>query len=107
MQSLIRLLAHSPSPVVQKRALFALSSLVRFFPYAQQRFLQLGGLSVLSALMRSEGADKLPIKVKGVTLLHDLLIEHVSRIINFYSIQHQYYNLQKRFVTYSLSFVLV
>lgn len=57
------------------QALFALSSLLRHFPYAQQQFLKLGGLQVLRSLFRQKGMETLHVRV--VTLLYDLIVEKV------------------------------
>ncbi|XP_030841956.1 nucleotide exchange factor SIL1 [Strongylocentrotus purpuratus] len=75
LQALLRLLTRSSSINVKRRALYGLSSLIRFFPHAQRKFLELGGLSVLSGLMRETKSDYLPIQIKSVTLVHDLLVE--------------------------------
>ncbi|KAI1233978.1 Nucleotide exchange factor SIL1, partial [Lamprotornis superbus] len=58
---------------VLSSALFALSSLLRHFPYAQQQFLKLGGLQVLRSLFRHKGME--PLRVRVVTLLYDLIME--------------------------------
>lgn len=57
------------------QALFALSSMLRHFPYAQQQFLKLGGLQVLRSLFRQKGMETLYVRV--VTLLYDLIMEKV------------------------------
>lgn len=57
------------------QALFALSSMLRHFPYAQQQFLKLGGLQVLRSLFRQKGME--PLHVRVVTLLYDLMVEKV------------------------------
>lgn len=57
------------------QGLFALSSLLRHFPYAQQQFLKLGGLQVLRSLFRQKGMETLHVRV--VTLLYDLIMEKV------------------------------
>lgn len=73
MQQLVRMLSIDPSQQVRKKSLFALSTLVRQFPYAQKKFLQLGGLSALADLfIKSEES----LKIKIITLLTDLLLEY-------------------------------
>lgn len=57
------------------QALFALSSMLRHFPYAQQQFLKMGGLQVLRSLFRQKGMETLHVRV--VTLLYDLIMEKV------------------------------
>lgn len=79
LQALLRLLTRSPSINVKKRALYGLSSLIRFFPHAQRKFFELGGLSLLSGLMRETKSDYLSIQIKSVTLVHDLLVEQVRK----------------------------
>ena len=55
-----------------------MSSLLRHFPYAQLKFMQLGGLSALSTLFKESASAAVSLKVKAVTLLHDMLLEQVS-----------------------------
>lgn len=65
-------LTHGVCPQV----LFALCSLLRHFPYAQQQFLKLGGLQVLRSLVQEKSEKVLAVRV--VTLLYDLVTEKVS-----------------------------
>lgn len=58
------------------QVLFALCSLLRHFPYAQQQFLKLGGLQVLRSLVQEKSEKVLAVRV--VTLLYDLVTEKVS-----------------------------
>ncbi|XP_028908784.1 nucleotide exchange factor SIL1 [Ornithorhynchus anatinus] len=76
LQKLLLLLATEQPLAVKKKALFALSSLLRHFPHAQLRFLKLGGLQALRNLARDEATRVLAVRV--VTLLHDLLAEKLS-----------------------------
>ena len=76
MHHLIRGLVTDPSKKVQKRMLFALSTLLRQFPFAQLKFLEEGGLTALASLFNQ--ADNKNIQIKIVTLLTDLLTESVS-----------------------------
>lgn len=73
LQKLLVVLATDPSLAVKKKALFALSSMLRNFPYAQQQFLRLGGLQILRDLCTENGMETLHIRI--VTLLYDLVIE--------------------------------
>ncbi|XP_042645954.1 nucleotide exchange factor SIL1 isoform X2 [Tyto alba] len=73
LQKLLVILATEQPLAVKKKALFALSSMLRHFPYAQQQFLKLGGLQVLRSLFRQKGMATLHIRV--VTLLYDLIVE--------------------------------
>jgi len=80
MQQLIRMLSVEHSSTVRTRVLTALSSLVRNFPLAQLKLLQLGGMQSLSSLLADPGsASKL--SIKAVTLVNDLLVEKVWRIL--------------------------
>lgn len=63
-------------PACASQVLFALCSLLRHFPYAQQQFLKLGGLQVLRSLVQEETAKVLAVRV--VTLLYDLVTEKVG-----------------------------
>uniref|UniRef100_A0A8C5UJT0 Nucleotide exchange factor SIL1 n=1 Tax=Malurus cyaneus samueli TaxID=2593467 RepID=A0A8C5UJT0_9PASS len=59
LQKLLVILATEQPLAVRKKALFALSSMLRHFPYAQQQFLKLGGLQVLRSLFRQKGMEPL------------------------------------------------
>lgn len=83
MQQLIRMLSTDASLPVRSRSLGALSSLVRAFPFAQKKFVDLGGLQALSDILVGHsstggggGWEKLC--VKTVTLVTDLLNERVG-----------------------------
>ncbi|KAM6466952.1 nucleotide exchange factor SIL1 isoform 2-T2 [Liasis olivaceus] len=76
LQKLLVILATDQSLAVKKKALFALSSMLRHFPYAQQQFLKLGGLQVLRNLCTEKGMEILYIRT--VTLLYDLIVEKES-----------------------------
>lgn len=78
LPQLIRLLSTDENMTVRKRVLFSISSLIRQFPYAQQKFLQLGGLAALAQLFSEKGTEKL--QLKAITLLHDLLLEQVDNV---------------------------
>ncbi|XP_043376262.1 nucleotide exchange factor SIL1 isoform X2 [Dermochelys coriacea] len=73
LQKLLVILATEQPLAVKKKALFALSSMLRHFPYAQLQFLKLGGLQVLRNLFKEKGMESLYIRV--VTLLYDLILE--------------------------------
>ncbi|XP_074069030.1 nucleotide exchange factor SIL1 [Macrotis lagotis] len=73
LQKLLVILATDHPLAVKKKVLFALSSLLRHFPYAQQQFLKLGGLQVLRSLVHEKGMELLAVRV--VTLLYDLVTE--------------------------------
>ncbi|GFN90642.1 nucleotide exchange factor sil1 [Plakobranchus ocellatus] len=73
LHNLIRGLAMDPSKTVQKKMLFALSTLLRQFPFAQKKFLEEGGLTALASVFKE--ADNMNIQIKIVTLLTDLMNE--------------------------------
>ncbi|XP_060693007.1 nucleotide exchange factor SIL1 isoform X3 [Hemiscyllium ocellatum] len=57
----------------QLKALFAFSSLLRHFPFAQQQFLKLGGLQILGQLFQAKGMESLRLRI--MTLLYDMVME--------------------------------
>eukprot|EP00062_Callorhinchus_milii_P007108 gi/632948390/ref/XP_007889572.1/ PREDICTED: nucleotide exchange factor SIL1 isoform X2 [Callorhinchus milii] len=73
LQKLLVLMATDQTMRVKKKALFALSSMLRHFPFAQQHFLRLGGLQVLRQLFQVKEME--PLCVRAVTLLYDMLME--------------------------------
>ncbi|EPY84444.1 hypothetical protein CB1_000475036 [Camelus ferus] len=73
LQKLLVILATEQPLTAKKKVLFALCSLLRHFPYAQQQFLKLGGLHVLRSLVQEKGMEVLAVRV--VTLLYDLVTE--------------------------------
>ncbi|XP_010612086.1 nucleotide exchange factor SIL1 isoform X2 [Fukomys damarensis] len=73
LQKLLVILATEQPPTAKKKVLFALCSLLRHFPYAQQQFLKLGGLQVLKGLVQEKNMEVLAVRV--VTLLYDLVTE--------------------------------
>nr|XP_020643708.1 nucleotide exchange factor SIL1 [Pogona vitticeps]XP_020643710.1 nucleotide exchange factor SIL1 [Pogona vitticeps] len=73
LQKLLVILATDQSLAVKKKALFALSSMLRNFPYAQMQFLKLGGLQVLRDLCTEK--EMAPLHVRIVTLIYDLIVE--------------------------------
>lgn len=75
LQLLLQVLSTSQSVPLRKKAMYAISGLLRMFPYAQMKFLELGGLSTFSSLFKGVDPSVVTLKVKAVTLLHDLLVE--------------------------------
>ncbi|XP_051870274.1 nucleotide exchange factor SIL1 [Pristis pectinata] len=73
LQKLLVLLATDHPVAVKKKALFALASILRHFPFAQQQFLKLGGLQVLRQLFQARGTESLHVRV--MTLLYDMVME--------------------------------
>lgn len=82
LQCLLRLIVWDASHVVRSRAMYALSTLVRHFPLAQQQLVELGGLTVLSELFRHplHNPELTKLQVKAVTLLTDLVDEKRSTL---------------------------
>ena len=78
MQQLVRMLSLEPSVGVRSHVLYALSALVRHFPHAQQRFLELGGLHALKALFSQP--DTTALRLRAVTLINDMLVEQVMSL---------------------------
>ncbi|XP_013882189.1 nucleotide exchange factor SIL1 [Austrofundulus limnaeus] len=73
LQTLLTTLATAQLHSVKKKVLFAVASLLRHFPFAQQHFLSRGGLQVLSELFQKDGGGVLRSRI--VTMLHDLISE--------------------------------
>ncbi|XP_004643305.2 nucleotide exchange factor SIL1 isoform X2 [Octodon degus] len=73
LQKLLVILATEQPLTAKKKVLFALCSLLRHFPYAQQQFLKLGGLQVLKGLVQEKSTEVLAVRV--ITLLYDLVTE--------------------------------
>lgn len=71
----LRLTSLDPEPEVSTKAFFALSSLLRNFPEAQNTFLRQGGLGVLTKIFEQENKSYERLKIKILTLIHDLLVE--------------------------------
>lgn len=75
VESLIRIVAYETRVDVARKAVFALSCLIRGFPYGQQVLAQNGGLEVLRKVFDKGDFQSLPLQLKVVALLHDLLME--------------------------------
>lgn len=71
----LRLTSLDPEPEVSTKAFFALSSLLRNFPEAQNTFMRQGGLGVLTKIFQHETKSYERLKIKILTLIHDLLVE--------------------------------
>jgi len=77
LHKLLLLLRYDSSINVKKKALFAISSLVRQFPSAQKALIQeYGGLSIFANLFKNTNMNSINLSAKVITLLNDLLIEH-------------------------------
>lgn len=80
LQRLITIVSTDSSLSVRKKALYAVSALMRHFPYAQKRFLSLGGLSVLAQLFTQPHTEKMRVQI--ITLLTDLNTEKIHSRAN-------------------------
>jgi nucleotide exchange factor SIL1 len=69
VESLLRVVKLDASGLVRKRALYALSSLVRQFPLAQKRLLAAGGMDVFASIFKSDGEEDRQMQLKIITLL--------------------------------------
>jgi len=58
------------------RLLFALSSVLRHFPFGQSQFIRFGGVEVLNKILNSQMFNN-KIKIKVITLTNDLIMEKV------------------------------
>ena len=58
------------------RLLFALSSVLRHFPFGQSQFIRFGGVEVLNKILNSQMFNN-KIKIKVITLNNDLIMEKV------------------------------
>uniref|UniRef100_A0A8C7VAI6 Nucleotide exchange factor SIL1 n=1 Tax=Oryzias sinensis TaxID=183150 RepID=A0A8C7VAI6_9TELE len=73
LQTLLTTLATAQPVSVKKKVLFAVASLLRHFPFAQQHFVSHGGLQVLSELFRADVGGILQTRI--VTMLYDMISE--------------------------------
>ncbi|CAG0913381.1 unnamed protein product [Notodromas monacha] len=81
IEALLRVIKQDESELVKKRAMYALSSLVRQFPEAQKRLISAGGLDVFSTAFEKNREDKV-MQLKVITLLNDLVVEHNDALNN-------------------------
>ena len=63
---------------VRKKAMYALSSLIRLFPIGQRDFLKLNGLDIFKKLFEESGSGQLAIK--AITLMTDILTEQIEHV---------------------------
>ncbi|XP_044261797.1 nucleotide exchange factor SIL1 [Tribolium madens] len=76
---LLRLINFESDLGVKTRALSALGALLRSFPVAQRKFVESGGLAVLTKFFDS---DDIKFQVKLVTMISDLLVEHEYSVVD-------------------------
>jgi nucleotide exchange factor SIL1 len=60
------------------RLLFALSSVLRHFPFGQSQFIRFGGVEVLNKILNSQSKLNNKLKIKVITLANDLIMEKVN-----------------------------
>lgn len=78
IDKVLRIIALENNNQVLSRAVYAMSSMLRRFPLAQQQFINNGGLSVFSKIF--EKPEKIKIQIRILTLLYDLLMEHNNAV---------------------------
>lgn len=88
LHHLVRSLATDPSIPVKKKTLFALSSLLRHFPFAQKKFFDLGGLQSMMMLFQDNMLHSLQVKV--VTLMSDIYDERVHTLSHLDPVDDKY-----------------
>jgi len=74
----LRLTSLDPDPEVSTKAFYALSSLLRNFPEAQNTFLRQGGMGILVKIFENRSKRYERLKIKILTLIHDLMVERDS-----------------------------
>ncbi|CAF1098294.1 unnamed protein product [Brachionus calyciflorus] len=81
---------------IYSKLIFTLSGLLRNFPYSQSKFVKLGGVDVLSNLIRK--LDSIKLKTKIITLTDDMLREKSNMEIyeNDLKTLEQYKNMNLR-----------
>ncbi|GAB6024938.1 nucleotide exchange factor sil1 [Chamberlinius hualienensis] len=82
---LLQLLLHRlsiDSTKVKTKLLFALSTMIRHFPSAQKKFMDLGGMSLLTNFFQEDSEDVLKLQIKAINLIHDLIVEKENVILN-------------------------
>ncbi|KAK1127571.1 hypothetical protein K0M31_004103 [Melipona bicolor] len=72
VQKLLHILSTNNKVKVKSRCLFALSALIRQFPAAQKVWIDHGGVEIFGKILID---DPLPIQMKVMTLIDDLIIE--------------------------------
>ncbi|XP_068745321.1 nucleotide exchange factor SIL1-like [Montipora capricornis] len=75
---LLRLLSKHEPMAVRKKAMYALSSLIRLFPVGQKEFLKFNGLDIFKRLFEEPGNE--PLLIKAITLMTDILTEQIEHV---------------------------
>lgn len=84
---LLRLLSKHESMAVRKKAMYALSSLIRLFLMGQKEFLKLNGLEMFVKLFDEAGTE--PLVIKAITLMTDILTEQIEHVTSLLKKQGQ------------------
>lgn len=102
VDTFLRLASLDPEPKVATKAFFALSALMRNFPEAQNTFLRLGGLGVLIKVFNHQEKSYDKMKIKILTLIHDLVVEReisstsLDKISEARKKQYDLFNLEQQ-----------
>ena len=72
---LLKILTFDDDHIVKSRSLFALFSLVRRFPAAQEKLIADGGLTAFAKIFDDDKRNQLKLQIKIVILIHSLLYE--------------------------------
>lgn len=75
---LLRTIALEKSFAVRSSSLYALSCLIRSFPFAQLKFVESGGLSVFISLFDEKLPNSQKLQLKSISFLSDLLQEKLD-----------------------------
>ncbi|CAF1105389.1 unnamed protein product, partial [Didymodactylos carnosus] len=75
IQSLLRLLSIEPIFTVKLRVIYALSTLLRHFPYAQIKFVKFGGIQSIINVVTQETNDSNKLRMRAISLMNDLITE--------------------------------
>ncbi|KAF7270246.1 hypothetical protein GWI33_016793 [Rhynchophorus ferrugineus] len=82
---LLRLLNLDDNDRIKSSTISALSSSLRIFPLAQNKFVELGGLTIFTSLFKSAS---IKVRLKMVTLLTDFIVERQQDIANFAGLKY-------------------
>ena len=84
---LLRLLSKHEPMAVRKKAMYALSSLIRLFLVGQKEFLKLNGLEMFVRLFNEANTE--PLVIKAITLMTDILTEQIEYVTSLLRRQGQ------------------
>ncbi|KAL7644358.1 UNVERIFIED_CONTAM: hypothetical protein RMT77_005185 [Armadillidium vulgare] len=75
LSELLRVIARERDTLISSKAVFAVSCIVRGFPYGQQKLISSGGLDTLREVFVKNDWHSINLKIKVVNLIYDLLEE--------------------------------